>query len=485
MATKLGQITINETTISELDSNPALGSGFLAEIGDQAIDTSTGVLYGKYGTGITDWAPVLATRYESGSTSPSGNKTLTVLSSSLQVLNGTSVGFSITLPDALTMISAQEFRIANQGTESVTIKDNSGTDLFELSATSFGEVILDTKLNSNGTWLFYQTLSGDPTIGNPNFTGSKDGFEDFMFDAYAGNGGNDNQYAFTAVDNSGSSDIDGAVSVVGNNYEGIHILDSLVSATSRPLVHAFNGVNRMKLGANGVAYELRVRIETLSSNLQSFTTRYGLMDIITAGQPTNGVLFSYIPVNQVAQIQTTTPAVLTAGVKTYTQTINGTPYSFISDATPTATEVVTGLKNLINADGPLPVTATGTTTLILTADVAGTAFTSSVTGPNLTTVATTANVPYSGVWRSTVIVASSATTLTTSVPVVANQFYSIKAVINPAGTNCFFYIDQVLVGSLVTAMPTAALRYVFKLEKTVGITSRTTSIDFISWRRTR
>lgn len=45
-------------------------------------------------------------------------------------------------------------------------------------------------------------------------------------------------------------------------------------------------------------------------------------------------------------------------------------YEFTTDASATATELVTGLKALINADNTIAVTATGSSTLILTSDAA-------------------------------------------------------------------------------------------------------------------
>ncbi len=90
----------------------------------------------------------------------------------------------------------------------------------------------------------------------------------------------------------------------------------------------------------------------------------------------------------VAQVNTLTPTV--ANNALYTVTINGTAFNYTSDSTATANEIVAGLLALINADGALSVTASGTSTLILTADVAGDSFTIAVTA-NLTNVATTPN----------------------------------------------------------------------------------------------
>lgn len=92
----------------------------------------------------------------------------------------------------------------------------------------------------------------------------------------------------------------------------------------------------------------------------------------------------------VAQVNTVTPNVAVQAVFAYVVTINGTVYSFTGDADPTATEIVTGLKALINADSACVVTASGTSTLILTADNAGQPFTCEL-GARLTQVATTAS----------------------------------------------------------------------------------------------
>lgn len=75
---------------------------------------------------------------------------------------------------------------------------------------------------------------------------------------------------------------------------------------------------------------------------------------------------------------------------TYTVTINGTAYAYTADSATTVQEIVEGLTALINADTPLPVTASeDNVTLTLTADVAGAVFTLAVsdnTGLNVLTV---------------------------------------------------------------------------------------------------
>lgn len=64
---------------------------------------------------------------------------------------------------------------------------------------------------------------------------------------------------------------------------------------------------------------------------------------------------------------TITPNVATQAIQTYRVKIAGVAYDFVSDATPSAAEVVTGLIAVINAaTGTHGLTASGTTTLVLT-----------------------------------------------------------------------------------------------------------------------
>ncbi len=94
---------------------------------------------------------------------------------------------------------------------------------------------------------------------------------------------------------------------------------------------------------------------------------------------------------KVAQVDTVTPNVTVQAAVHYIETIDGVAYDFLSDTSPTAAEVVTGLAALINADANCNAHATGTTTLVLTAKVAGQGFAHSES-TNLVSVETTANV---------------------------------------------------------------------------------------------
>lgn len=92
----------------------------------------------------------------------------------------------------------------------------------------------------------------------------------------------------------------------------------------------------------------------------------------------------------VAQIDTITPTAINNHL--YKVTIDGVDYSFTSDGSATVSEIVAGLLALINADLTAPCTASGSSTLILTANVAGAGFTTSINADvNMVLVHTTSS----------------------------------------------------------------------------------------------
>lgn len=100
-------------------------------------------------------------------------------------------------------------------------------------------------------------------------------------------------------------------------------------------------------------------------------------------------LSRYDLTNAVRQVATISN-VLAVNSTTYTVIINGTVFTYVSDVSATAAEIITGLVNAINLD-PVPVTAAEVgNTFTLSADVVGTAFTASVNG-NMTLTATVPN----------------------------------------------------------------------------------------------
>jgi hypothetical protein len=80
---------------------------------------------------------------------------------------------------------------------------------------------------------------------------------------------------------------------------------------------------------------------------------------------------------------------------------------------------------------------------------------------------------------------NSISTLTiTSVPVVAGQWYKLRIEINAALTQVLFYIDNVLVATHTTNIPssTVGMSLACMMQKYVGTTARTMESDYISYR---
>lgn len=96
----------------------------------------------------------------------------------------------------------------------------------------------------------------------------------------------------------------------------------------------------------------------------------------------------------VAQVVTITPTPVNDATYTIDEIDDGVevygPFAYVADASATAAEIVAGLLALINATA-IQVTASGTTTLILTADNAGQPFTVAESDANLAQVTTTPN----------------------------------------------------------------------------------------------
>jgi hypothetical protein len=79
--------------------------------------------------------------------------------------------------------------------------------------------------------------------------------------------------------------------------------------------------------------------------------------------------------------------------------------------------------------------------------------------------------------------ASVTTLTTTSVPVVASQWYKLRIDINNAGNSVGFYIDGVLVATHTTNIPatTTGMSVVNIINKTVGTTARTMQTDYFMY----
>lgn len=112
-------------------------------------------------------------------TSLNGTTTLTSSDTGFIAVSGSATGHSIKMPDATTLFKGQQYEIANQSSQPITIKDSTGTTLFTLSQTSIGYLTLQANGTAAGTWVFWQvylnTASGIVSyniVSSTNFSSS-------------------------------------------------------------------------------------------------------------------------------------------------------------------------------------------------------------------------------------------------------------------------------------------------------------------------
>ena len=86
-------------------------------------------------------------------------------------------------------------------------------------------------------------------------------------------------------------------------------------------------------------------------------------------------------------------------------------------------------------------------------------------------------------FRCACINASTRTYATTTVPVVASQWYKLRIDINAAASSVGFYIDGNLVATITTNIPatTTAMSIGSYIIKTIGITARTMQTDYFMY----
>ena len=93
-------------------------------------------------------------------TTLNGTLTLTNTSKTVQYITGTQNGYSVVTPNATGLLIGQIFKIYNQNTYPVLVKDPGGNTLITIGVGSTAEGILQFNNTTNGTWLWVQNEIG-------------------------------------------------------------------------------------------------------------------------------------------------------------------------------------------------------------------------------------------------------------------------------------------------------------------------------------
>jgi hypothetical protein len=175
-------------------------------------------------------------------------------------VTGTATGYSLVLPDSTTLQLGTYFEIYNENTLAITIKNNSGTTLFTINASSVAKITLQVSGTQNGTWSIWsletEVASG---ISNVNVT-STTGFPitsttdvivtDMTLTPIAG--------TYLLIFNSSNSSTNNnalnyvslykdAVQIAGSERVTQSVASNFVFQTSTTAVTTFNGVQQLRL----------------------------------------------------------------------------------------------------------------------------------------------------------------------------------------------------------------------------------------------
>jgi len=191
-----------------------------------------------------------------------------------------------------------------------------------------------------------------------------------------------------------SSTPGGLVPTLTSNLRYYDMNPSTGGVTRSTAITSAAWTNLFSVAGNGLIHGFNINLEG--------TADWFIRFIVDGGNVFEGYdhTYSYVRIVDAtpnsfpaATYQTVTVAITQKNNTLYTVTLNSVPYSFTSDPSGTQAEITAGLTAVINAAPASPAIASGTTSLILTSKVLGTAFTYATTGPNLAATLTLANVP--------------------------------------------------------------------------------------------
>lgn len=97
---------------------------------------------------------------DSVATTTDGTFAMTVTDHFVQVLTGSATGFSVVLPDATTLTNGWKYEIFNTSSQTVILKDKTGTSLGTISQTTVAYVMLQSNATTAGTWIYWQRFIG-------------------------------------------------------------------------------------------------------------------------------------------------------------------------------------------------------------------------------------------------------------------------------------------------------------------------------------
>lgn len=341
MAVEQGTITLNEITLTGLDSDPTTGIGFAAPVGSVSFlgDQVSAAMWLKTGSGNTAWAPVGTVTSVAlalpGIFTVSGSPVTSIgtLTGSLatQAANAVFTGPASggpAVPTFRALVAADVSPIAwvragNSGTNASTdyigtsdavdfVSRTNGVERLRITSTGLvgigvtptqsldisGQIrirggspvsgyVLQSDTNGVGSWAPVSSVIGSSGIVSRAF------FDDFLYNNIHNH---DSPLSMTGFEASGGNVALETTAPADNSYSGLIIVGTGTnsSLSAKAALESSGGTNRIKCGGGSITVEWRVKIPVLSNGTVRFNVKAGLQGGTASGSPANGVYFEYI-----------------------------------------------------------------------------------------------------------------------------------------------------------------------------------------------
>lgn len=97
-----------------------------------------------------------------------GNYNVPINDSNIHYITGTATGYSVTLPDATSLFQGRGFRVVNDSSQTVFVKDNTGANIASLIAGDSASFDLEDNTLQAGNWL--SVINTNAATGITSFT---------------------------------------------------------------------------------------------------------------------------------------------------------------------------------------------------------------------------------------------------------------------------------------------------------------------------
>jgi hypothetical protein len=246
---------------------------------------------------------VVTARTTTTTSADDGSLVLVYNDTERQVVNGSGSNYVISLPDATTCTVGQRFEIVNAGSNFSPVK-NSGTasSVFELLGPGCTLTAVCTSISTAaGTWVLEMTRPARYREFFSDFdsAGASNLSADFRF--FLGTG------SAASVGAGASSNRWGAANLALGTDAG---LSGYVNIWALSFSSSYAALNQ----GSPTMYRARADVSALSDGTDTYVSRFGLYDVSTGTQPSNGVYFEtdadgdLIPVCRSGGTQTTIAA---------------------------------------------------------------------------------------------------------------------------------------------------------------------------------